>query len=464
MSALTSVFEKLKSIPRSSVSIYPIVLMIAIPVLLIVSTVWNLNSFSRDTNFIIRHQAVSLTETLKPLIVSSLTKNEDTSGLLKSMVTENEDIISASILVKDGNEFKIQSSSSSATTVEEVSQDALNRFAESMNQAFAGLSYDPKVLQNVWVVTVPLEANLDKPYILALKMSTTTVDEILSRTSRDSFIILSVLIVITLALLANHFFFYRKAMRAQQIEEVDRLKDEFISIASHELRTPITAVVGYLDLLRDKIPAEIRPTLENEFVTLKGLTNDLNDLIEDLLEVSRIEQGRMKMSPENTKPGELITEVIKKLEPLAKQKALALSYTAVALPEIYADPHRINQVLTNLINNAIKYSLKGTITVATRVTGSQIEISVKDTGIGIPAEELSKLFGKFYRIKDEKTQDVRGTGLGLWITKQLVEALGGKISVESIYGSGSSFSFTLPITTARPSGSSGSGTSGSTTV
>ncbi len=444
MAFLTSLFEKLKT-SRPTLTIYPIVIMVAVPLLLVIGTLWNLNSFNRDVNFLIRHQAASLADTLKPVFDQAISKGEDTSNILKSLVEENKELISATVLEKEGDNFKIFASSDPSLQIEEVSQDILNRFAESLNQSFAGLVYDPKLAQNVWVVTVPLAVEKEKPTILALKLSTSNVNEILSRTSKDSFIVLGVLVFITLVLLANHFFFYKKALKTQQLEEIDRLKDEFISIASHELRTPVTAVTGYLDLLKEKIPKEIVLSLEKEFVILDGLTRALQNLIGDLLEVSRIEQGRLKLSFEKADINQLITEVVTRIEPLARQKALALSYSQVKLPEVTTDPQRFTQILTNLVNNSVKYTLKGQITVTAEVKGNLIEVGVKDTGIGIPPDQMTKLFSKFHRVQDEKTRDERGTGLGLWITKQLVEALGGKIYAESIYGSGSSFTFTLPV-------------------
>jgi len=247
-------------------------------------------------------------------------------------------------------------------------------------------------------------------------------------------------------LLTNHFIFYKKAIRAEELAEIDRLKDEFISVASHELRTPVTAVIGYLDLMKDKISPQDMVKVDEDFKILNSLTKDLNGLINELLDVSRIEQKRLKMSLTTVDINGVINEVIKNLTPLAKEKNLTVNFTQISLPQIKSDPDRLRQVLTNLINNSIKYTLKGEVSITSEIKDKFIKISVKDTGIGIPADQIPNLFTKFNRIKDEKTKEVRGTGLGLWITKQIIELLGGKIYVESIYGTGSSFSFTLPIT------------------
>jgi len=292
---------------------------------------------------------------------------------------------------------------------------------------------------------VPLDIESDSFHLLPLKLKTDTVNEILERTSRDSFIILAVLIVVTIILLANHFIFYRRSLRTRQLEELDKLKDEFISMAAHELRTPMTGLVGYLELLRGKISPEQMPAFKEDFDTLDTLTKDLNNLINDLLDVSRLEQGRLKVNITNVAINDVIHLIITTIKPTADKKSLKIGFAPQILPVIQSDPDRIHQVIGNLITNAIKYTLKGEISVSAYQKDKFITVEVKDSGIGIPAEELANLFTKFHRVKDEKTKEVRGTGLGLWITKQIVEILGGKIHAESIYGTGTRIIFTLPI-------------------
>ena len=168
------------------------------------------------------------------------------------------------------------------------------------------------------------------PYLFALKLKTEAADELLSRTSKDSFIILSVLIVVTLILLANHFFFYQKALEAKKLAELDRLKDEFISMASHELRAPVTALIGYLELLRDKISPSSLPAVESYLNALDDMTRNLRDLINHLLDVSRIEQGRLKVTFADTQINDIVAAVIKTMAPLAQQKPAYRPHSRVA--------------------------------------------------------------------------------------------------------------------------------------
>ena len=443
MSISEKIVKKI-SLRKFTTIVYPLFIVIAIPTLLVMNTIWNLKSFNRDANYIVRHNSVSIADTAKPAISESINNSEELQNKLKSLAEASDDIISSAILQKDEQDYTVIASSNGTTNPENVSDLTLNGFALSTNQSYAGLKYDPFTQQNVWKVSVPVESG-EKTYVLALNLSTDSVDQILARTSKDSLILLITTLVIVIALLINHLVFYKRSLRAQQLEEIDKLKDEFISMASHELRAPVTGLVGYLELLKDKLKGSLTSEIQEDFSTLGMLTDNLQRLINDLLEVSRIEQGRIKITKVETNLDQLLENAVKEYTPMANQKGLQITLTTNKLPIVQTDGERFSQILTNLISNAIKYSLKGEILVKTKTTGNSVEISVQDSGIGIPASEMEKLFGKFMRVKDKKTADVRGTGLGLWITKQLVEVLGGKIQVQSIYGTGSTFIFTIPL-------------------
>lgn len=424
--------------------VYPILIIILIPFLLIANTLWNLRSFNRDANFIVRHQAVSIADTITPLIGSTIDIST-VSTVVNNIPRSNNDVISIVILKKESDEFPVYLSTGNTFDEEAAQQNELNHLALSFKEPFAGLQYDPQQGKNIWNVVTPVLTEDGSSFIIYTKLETKSVEEILNRTSHDSFIILAILILITIVLLANHFYFYIRALRTQQLEELDQLKDEFISIAAHELRAPMTAMVGYLELIHDKLlPVEYQKIGEYMEV-LNTLTRDLNVLINDLLDVSRIEQGRLKLEAKETNVKDIITSVVKTMEPTARPKGLQVIYNSVELPIIQSDTDRIRQVVTNLVSNAIKYTLHGSVSVDTKLQDNTIEISVKDTGIGIPGEEVQKLFSKFHRVQDKQTMNVKGTGLGLWITKQIVEMLGGTIKVESIYGTGTSVIFTLPV-------------------
>lgn len=226
--------------------------------------------------------------------------------------------------------------------------------------------------------------------------------------------------------------------------EVEQMKSELISIATHELRTPITGIKGYLDMLAEGDAGKLGPEQQEIIDEVVKINQRLADLVDDLLNVGRIEQGRIEVKPIKTDLAKLISEVTDELQIQAKAKNLLLRYDKSEISEVVADIERTRQVLINLIGNAIKYTKEGSVTVHTGVKGKEIVVAVEDTGLGISKEGKEKLFSKFYRVKTEKTRQITGTGLGLWITKQLVEKQGGKIWVESVEGKGSTFSFSLP--------------------
>ncbi|OGM08770.1 hypothetical protein A2Z67_01835 [Candidatus Woesebacteria bacterium RBG_13_36_22] len=437
--------EKIKSFGRLGYIIYPIVILICIPILLIINTAWNLKTFNRDVNFLIRHQAVSVAETIKPIVLDNISDIEKLREILIKTANSNSDIVDISILSENNQEIDLLVSSSGNYSQDDFKNLGLSQLSIGLNESFAGLGYDPIAGKNLWNVSVPLEKIEGGNYIVFLKFGVDKVDEILQRTSKDSYMILSILVIVALALLVNHFIFYQKAQKTRQLEEVDKLKDEFLSMAAHELRTPITALVGYLVLLQKKISPEEAQKIASDIALLQSLTNDLRNLIEDLLDVSRIEQGRLTYEVADVDVNKVIGDVVATLFPSAQEKGLAINYQAQSLPIVKADHNRLRQVVTNLLGNSVKYTLEGSIEVKAKKEDKFIEVSVKDTGIGIPPNELPKLFSKFHRVQDKKTESARGTGLGLWITKQIVEQMGGKMSVESIYGTGSRFSFTIPL-------------------
>lgn len=445
MHLFRNIFSKIKTFIKPAVMYYPLIIIVSIPLLIAANTIWNLRSFNRDTNHIIRQQAVRIAETLKPVILENIGDEEKLSNLQKMIEEVNHDIISSAVLVVKGKNIEILSSTADAEEASKSANLPLNQLAAGFYQPIAGLTYDSAIKGNVWNVVVPLDSDENTTYLLALKIQTGVVEEILNRTSRDSIFILVITIIITLILLANHFIFYQKMLKAKQLEELDRLKDEFISTAAHELRSPMTALSGRLMLLDKKIPEAVKEKVSVEIEVINRVSKNILNLINDLLDVSRIEQGRLQIKKEEVSVNEEISKVIELIVPLAEQKGLEIKYEQTDLPKIQTDPERLRQVVTNLLSNSVKYTLKGRIEIKTEKDGQYISITVSDTGVGIPPDHLPKLFSKFHRVKDSQTEGQTGTGLGLWITKQIVEMLGGNIYAESIYGTGTRFTFTLPL-------------------
>ncbi|MEK7630602.1 MAG: HAMP domain-containing sensor histidine kinase [Patescibacteria group bacterium] len=266
------------------------------------------------------------------------------------------------------------------------------------------------------------------------------IDILSAQNIRRAYLLLVAIIVALILLLARHARIVDYTVLYRRLKELDQMKDDFISIASHELRTPVTALRWQIDLFTD-------PN-NNGAVTKESLQtsiDQLNRLIEDILDVSRIEQGRTKFEIHENEITTLIEQTVTSLGASAKQKNLTLTYDKPEKIRAMVDPDRFRQVITNIVGNSIKYTLAGSVIVTVAQEGSKVVIRVRDTGIGISADEQQNLFQKFYRVKSAETRSVGGTGLGLWITKQIVETMDGRIALESMKGVGSTFIVSFPL-------------------
>jgi signal transduction histidine kinase len=239
-------------------------------------------------------------------------------------------------------------------------------------------------------------------------------------------------------------------------EQLDRLKDEFVLTASHELRSPLTSVQGFAELLmleRDSLTPSQRETVEIILDNCRHLVRLLNDL----LDLARSDAGRLQVRPQPTEVAPLIDDVVRTMRAQTEAGNQSLSEDVPpGLPLIDVEPDRIRQILVNLLTNAHEYSPEGaSIRVAARAVDAEVEISVSDDGPGIPEEQLQQIFDRFTRGDAGLTQRVGGTGLGLAISKSLVELHGGSISAESTVGQGSTFRVRLPVATAAAPGDNG---------
>jgi len=234
----------------------------------------------------------------------------------------------------------------------------------------------------------------------------------------------------------------------ERLKELDRLKSDFVSNVSHELRTPLTAIKGAVDLLLREVPGHLNESQTHYLTRVRSNTQHLAGLINDLLDLAKIGEGKVELKGVRVSVGGLVHEVMETVKPIAAEKPVLLE---VKVPEpsvlVWADRDKVTQVLLNLIGNAIKFTPpQGRVTVSASRDGTEwAQVSVNDNGPGISAEECQKIFEKFYQVSEGGGLKPKGTGLGLAISKALVELHGGKIWVESEEGRGSTFSFTLPV-------------------
>jgi signal transduction histidine kinase/DNA-binding response OmpR family regulator len=229
--------------------------------------------------------------------------------------------------------------------------------------------------------------------------------------------------------------------------EIAQMKNEFVSTVSHELRTPLTSIKGYVDLILDGDAGEV-DEIQREFLGIvKENADRLVALINDMLDISRIESGRVHLKLEPNPIGDVIAGTVDSFRAVLEQTGRTVKARVPAnLPRVKADRDRVGQVLMNFVSNALKYSPSGgDVVISARHVGNYVNVSVQDHGMGITREDQKQLFTKFYRIDNALTREIGGTGLGLSICKSIIELHGGKVWVRSKLGEGSTFTFSLPV-------------------
>src|SRR6266478_5123215 len=234
-------------------------------------------------------------------------------------------------------------------------------------------------------------------------------------------------------------------LRNREVERATRLKSKFLASMSHELRTPLNAIVGFSDLLAEQTAGMLNDKQQRFVNHIKQGSSHLLQLINDILDLSKIEAGQLELRCEDFQVKDALPEVLSTIRPLAMAKNILVEHKMEADWAVYADRVRFKQILYNLISNAVKFTPKdGRIDIDCQADGNSVRISVADNGIGIRAEDQAVIFEEFRQVEGAAETTHEGTGLGLAITKRLVEQQGGRISVESEPGKGSRFTFTLP--------------------
>lgn len=244
------------------------------------------------------------------------------------------------------------------------------------------------------------------------------------------------------------------AIQTNRAEEANKAKSRFVANMSHEFRTPLTAIIGYASVLADGVFGDVNDQQSEALKSITRSSEHLKELIDDILNISRIESGKEDAEPKRVELVSLLKQVHKLMLQTAVGKSVALSPLELDSSldgiDLWVDPRHIRQVLINIMSNAVKYTPSGgSVTLSAAIVGDKARISVKDTGVGISKEDLKRLFNRFERADDSYSRDQVGTGLGLSLTKHLVELNGGRIDVESAPGAGSTFTVLAPLADAN---------------
>jgi signal transduction histidine kinase/CheY-like chemotaxis protein len=310
---------------------------------------------------------------------------------------------------------------------------------EEITEPIEDLGFDATALRGRTVLVVPLLSQ-------SVPLGTLVVVSPRERRFADGVQRMLVLFAAQAAIAITNAQVYEKT------RELDRLKSEFVAVVSHEVRTPLTSIKGSLELLSDERYFPVLPR-QKELLTICAANVDrLVTLISDILDFSKMEANRLTMQIEPSDLRTILFDVTDQIASLAQQKSQTVVLNLPEkLPSVLADPARILQVMTNLLGNAVKFSESGTtITVETLELPDAMQVSVRDEGPGIEPRDIQKLFMKFQQLDGGTTRKAGGTGLGLVISKGIIEQHGGRIWVESAPGKGSTFSFTLPLADEAP--------------
>ncbi len=433
--------------------------MIVIPSIFIFNNWFFTNSLKNSLEQNLQNKGVEIGQSVNAALYEKLDDPVKIQEFIDNWEIFNSAENSFDIFYKEGESFKLVASSNKDNigNTFEMGRDMENQDLSFNIANFYGWAWNEnhpycmKIMdkngESYWLnINILKDINGEKKALMAMATPNKLFESAVNLSIINSYIILFfTLVVIGLLLLGNSKLFEYTVLY-NKIKEVDEMKDEFISMASHELRTPVTVIRGYVSMILDD-GRSLDPEVKEYLGTIKLSTERLNALIEDLLNVSRIEQGRMKVSLEELHGYEIIGQTAKEFEVQAKEKGLDIRYNLIEGSDdlINIDKDKFKQVLINIIGNAIKYTQSGSVGIEAKNHNGNLVVTVKDTGIGMTAKEREHLFEKFYRVKNDKTQEIIGTGLGLWITKQIVELMGGSIFVDSIEDVGTQFTIEFPL-------------------
>lgn len=371
-----------------------------------------------------------------------------------SITTENETIARFQILKKNAaNEFVVMTSKDSSDLGGSFVPDPASAVLFISATGDPAHSYAAKFFIDgvrYWrsVRAITAAETMQPIAYVVTDVSMAEADAVALKNIRSAYIVLGFIIIFVIILLARQARIIDYATLYQKLKEVDQMKDDFVSMAAHELRSPLSIIRGYTEMLTES--EKLSPSGETNLKHIDDAAVHLNHLIGDILDVAKLQEGRMTFRFEARDVSNDIKEVMDSFVRVAFDKGLALLYEKKTLPFISVDPDRFHQVMINLIGNAIKYTPAGEVHVTASSEKESLVIRVSDTGMGISAENQQKLFQKFYRVKSAETEEITGTGLGLWITSQMVKTMHGDIAVESIKGKGTDFILRFPIVKETP--------------
>lgn len=358
------------------------------------------------------------------------------------IAAQNPDITQFLIAQEEGDSIVVRAS----LREEEIGTPVPDTSALRFGIIDPGNTYSIQEARNgvrYWKSTRVLEAPDGAEYYLLTETSLADIDTLFANRILEAYLWLMGILAVVMILVVRHVRLIDYAYLYNETKRANEMKDLFTNMIAHELRAPLTAMRGYASMIRER--GDISDEVRTHAQRIEDAAERLVLIVNDLLDVARIRSGKLAIKKERADVQKIIVSVLDTLQVSAREKNIALTQEkALQSLVISIDSKRFHQALTNLVSNSIKYTKAGSITVALEELSDRIELRVKDTGMGISAEDQKHLFAPFFRVENTEVQATLGTGLGMWITKQLIELMGGSIAVESIRGVGTHIVVTLP--------------------
>lgn len=423
--------------------LFALVLLIVIPLLFLYTGQQFLDVGKANQERLQKDRIGLMQDTLVSLLSATNFEVVVTQKELARIAQLNPDIVSYKVTKKEGTDIVVIISSM---------QDEIGTMEDTMDPyRTASLRIDESIIfeeiqsgSRLWSVYRAVEDANGQVYFLNMQMSLKNIDELFLSREQSAYFSLIFIYCFMIALaywhvrLTDYRYLYIKTQKANE------MKDLFTNMIAHELRAPLTAIKGYASMLDEKVQdAEHKKYA----FRIKESSERLIAIVNDLLDVARIQSGKLSVEKSEINISKVVNTVLDELAITASEKEISFSRNGTTEDHMaLADAKRLHQALTNLVSNAVKYTEKGVIAISVEDRHAFVEIRVKDTGMGISAEDQKKLFAPFFRVNDRNVNKTTGTGLGMWITKELIELMDAKIGVESIKGVGTHVVITIPKT------------------
>lgn len=416
-----------------------VLLTLGIPFAFIFSGQQFLNASKANQDTLMLERVGTLQDVLIELIPTKQTEPEIRDSL-KRIVAQNNSIVDLALIQETQGAFNIVSSAHDADLNKSIDRPA--PFKASAIHNDRSLAQFSAVEGIRYLDAYRSFTHNGVQHYLYTKMSLEQIDVVLSSRVREAYIWLCFVLIILMYLLMRHIRLIDYAYLYNEVRKSNEMKDMFTNMIAHELRSPLTAMRGFASMIIESKNPDEKTTLYAQ--NISNASERLLQIVNDLLDVARIHSGKLSITQAACNLSTTVSDVISLMQAFALEKDITITDEIhIKNVMVYADEKRLFQAISNLVSNSLKYTKAGEIKISVEERTRDIELRIKDTGIGMSANDQKKLFAPFFRVQSKETENTIGTGLGMWITRELIVQMGGSIDVESIRGVGTHVVITL---------------------